>query len=95
MYINTICFTNLLFTCDDYPAQLIGFHMQNSTDNARVPTEDSEKALYAWGPPEDASDVQYRQSDAGCIRTCRDGEWGTGVRGAFCIQHTTVLRLPF
>jgi hypothetical protein len=37
-----------------------------------VPTEDSEKALYAWGPPEDASDVQYRHSDAGCIRTCRD-----------------------
>ena len=36
----------LTITCD-YPAQLIGFHMQNSTDNARVPTEDSEKALYA------------------------------------------------
>ena len=63
----------LTITCD-YPAQLIGFHMQNCTDdtkltfNALVPIEDSEEALYAWGTPEDASDVQHRHSDAGyCI----------------------------
>ena len=63
----------LTITCD-YPAQLIGFHMQNSTDNmeltfnALVPIEDSEEALYAWGTPEDASDVQHSHSDAGsCI----------------------------
>ena len=48
----------LTITCD-YPAQLIGFHMQNSTDNTKltfnalVPIEDSEEALYAWGTPED------------------------------------------
>ena len=63
----------LTITCD-YPAQLIGFHMQNSTDNTKltfnalVPIEDSEEALYAWGTPEDASDVQHSHSDAGyCI----------------------------
>ena len=63
----------LTITCD-YPAQLIGFHMQNSTDNteltfnARVPIKDSDEALYAWGTPEDASDVQHSHSDAGyCI----------------------------
>ena len=63
----------LTITCD-YPAQLIGFHMQNSTDNteltfnALVPINDSDEALYAWGTPEDASDVQHRHSDTGsCI----------------------------
>ena len=63
----------LTITCD-YPAQLIGFHMQNCTDNtelafnARVPIEDSDEAVYAWGTPEDASDVQHSHSDAGsCI----------------------------
>ena len=46
----------LTITCD-YPAQLIGFHMQNSTDNTKltfnalVPIEDSEEAVYAWGTP--------------------------------------------
>ena len=63
----------LTITCD-YPAQLIGFHMQNSTDNteltfnARVPIKDSDEALYAWGTPEDASDVQHSHRDTGsCI----------------------------
>ena len=58
----------------DYPAQLIGFYIQNSTDNteltfnALVPIEDSEEALYAWGTPEDASGVQHSHSDAGyCV----------------------------
>ena len=60
----------LTITCD-YPAQLIGFHMQNCTDdtkltfNALVPIEDSEEALYAWGTPEDASNVQHSHRDAG------------------------------
>ena len=45
--------------------------MQNSTDNteltfnARVPIEDSDEALYAWGTPEDASDVQHSHRDTG------------------------------
>ena len=63
----------LTITCD-YPAQLIGFHMQNCTDNteltfnALVPIEDSDEALYAWGTPKDASAVEYTHSDAGyCI----------------------------
>jgi len=60
----------LVLTCD-YPAQLIGFHMQNSTDNteltfnARLPIEDSDEALYTWGTPKDASDAQHSHSDAG------------------------------
>ena len=38
------------------------------TFNALVPIEDSEEALYAWGTPEDASDVQHSHCDAGyCI----------------------------
>ena len=60
----------LTITCD-YPAQLIGFHMQNSTNNteltfnALVPIEDSEEALYAWGTPKDASDAQHSHRDDG------------------------------
>ena len=56
----------LTITCD-YPAQLIGFHMQNCTDdteltfNALVPIEDPEEALYAWGTPEDASAVTHSE----------------------------------
>jgi hypothetical protein len=83
----------LTITCD-YPAQLIGFHMQNCTDNteltfnARVPIEDSDEALYAWGTPKDASAVEYTHSDAGyCIYSFetpkRPREWLVVARKCF------------
>jgi hypothetical protein len=59
----------LTITCD-YPAQLIGFHTEHKqlTFHHQMPIEDPEEALYAWGTPEDASDVQHSHSDAGyCV----------------------------
>ena len=82
----------LLIRCK-YPAQLIGFYHQNKTATSDlsfaklVPCEPKD-ALYKWGTPEDAAEVQYEYSDDGVLAYRFEAayppyEWLRAVRGCY------------